>query len=97
MLRSKFASRPTREIERCPQLHQGYVAVVAPVVVVLVVDYLLHGVSCMLSHFGRAACHNAGIDHPAGYLRQPVADIWEERANCRASNAVQLLITDYYL
>lgn len=63
------AMRLTWEIERGPQLHQCYVAVVGPVVVVLVVDDLLHRVSCMLSCFSRAASHNASIDHPAGYLR----------------------------
>lgn len=41
----------------------------APVVVVHVVDDLLHGVSRVLSHFGRAAGDDAGVDHPAGDLR----------------------------
>ena len=41
----------------------------APVVVVLVVDDLLNGIPCVLSHFSRAAGDDAGVDHPAGYLR----------------------------
>lgn len=47
----------------------------APVVVVHVVDDLLHGVSCVLRHFGRTASDDAGVDHPAGDLREPVAAI----------------------
>lgn len=68
-LSCKEALRLTRKIQRGPQFHQGYIAVVAPVVVVLVVDDLLNGVPCVLSHFSRAAGDDAGVDHPAGYLR----------------------------
>lgn len=71
----------TWEIQRRPQFHQGYVTVMASVVVVLVVDDLLHSISCVMSHFRWTASDNTSIDHPAGYLRQPVADIWhKERA-----------------
>lgn len=61
--------RLTWEIKRGSQFHQRYITVVAPVVVFLVVDDLFDGVSRVLSHFGRAAGDNTGVDHPAGYLR----------------------------
>lgn len=51
----------------------------ASVVVVFVVDDFLHSVSCMLKGFSRTTGHNASIDHPAGYLRKPVADVSEKR------------------
>lgn len=69
------ALRLTGEIQWSPQFHQGYITVMAPVVVVLVVDDLLHSISWLLGHFSRAAGDNTSIDHPARYLRQPVADI----------------------
>lgn len=60
---------PTWEVKRRAQLHQSYIAVMAPVVVVLVVDDLLHGVPCVLGHFSRAAGDDPRVDHPAGHLR----------------------------
>lgn len=63
------APRLTGEIKRGSQFHQRDITVVAPVVVLLVVDDLFNSVSRVLSHFGRAAGDNTGVDHPAGYLR----------------------------
>lgn len=56
----------------------------APVVVLLVVDDLLHGVAHVLGRFGRAARDDAGVHHPAGHLRQPVADIWDKSTDADA-------------
>lgn len=47
----------------------------ASVVVVFVVDDFLHSVACVLNRFSRTTGHDASVDHPAGYLRKPVADI----------------------